>query len=102
MSGDRYRFEPELYHQEPLSKELKDKFLFDIAAIRSLYDAGEQLFSRESLRQITNQLENVTGLDGKVVVQGMNHQAVQLDIHTGMICPGDDPTQELVVYDMVL
>jgi hypothetical protein len=63
--------------------------------IRSLYDAGEPLYSKEIIRDVCRQLR---GGSQKVLVRGLNGIAVDVDMEMGEPFDTGDPDWDFVVY----
>lgn len=67
--------------------------------IRSLYDAGTPLYTKEAIRDIDQQLEKCVQRGEKVLVRGLDGIMVDFEIESGRTFPVGEPNLEMVLYD---
>jgi hypothetical protein len=63
--------------------------------IRSLYDAGEPLYTKDIIRDVSRQLR---GGSQKVLVRGLNGTAVDVDMEIGEPYDAGYPDWDYIVY----
>ncbi len=67
------------------------------ADICSLYLSGAPLFTKETLRHISQQFKELDGNGGKVYVRGIDGTVVDFTVNPGYVSPSlPDSTDELV------
>lgn len=67
--------------------------------IRSLYDAGTPLYTKEAIQDIDQQLEKCVHRGEKVLVRGLDGIMVDFEIESGRAFPASEPNLEMVLYD---
>ena len=99
MPRTSYIYFGEFYKMQAGSTAADPKKTEIIAKIRSIYDAGTPLFTKEALEILSQELQQCKG--GKahqVLLNGLDGKAVNFKIETGVIQRAIDPTLELVFY----
>lgn len=69
----------------------------DILRIRSLYDAGLPFYTKETLREVDQQLEMALGVGQKILVKALNGATVDFEIESGLTLPAGEPDFEMVL-----
>ncbi|KAL1957077.1 hypothetical protein VTO42DRAFT_6335 [Malbranchea cinnamomea] len=67
-----------------------------VSKIQSLYDEGVPLFTRESIRDVYEQLKESNGSGRQISVRALDGTIVKYTLNVGSVCPGPEPHIEWV------
>jgi len=70
--------------------------------IRALYDAGIPFYTKESLREVCQQLEKCPERGQKISIKGVNGTMVDFEIETGRILGAADSDSESVLFVLIV
>lgn len=68
-----------------------------LSKLRSMYNAGSPFFTRQSIREIYQQLRELRDKVKKISVTGLDGVVVDFDVRTGSTVEADDPELEFLL-----
>lgn len=77
--------DPYILTLRPLPEDVAKKIAKAISTIRVMYDEGVPLYTKETLSNVSQQIEDVKNGRSKIYVKGLDGGTVEFNIETGLV-----------------